>query len=256
MRTPLPSGRGSMFVRSVLALGLLAALPAVGLTAIGPAGPQIRPGEADSLAGLPLVTVRHPGPERDILAVFLTGDGGWGVADKGICRELAESGIPAVALNSFKYFWTRRSPEAAAADLERILKHYLESWDKKKAVLIGYSLGADVLPFMFNRLSAGVRERVGMIVLMGPSRLVEFEVHMADWLGRSPGKGAFQVIPEIRKIDGNVPILCIYGDDDHDQICTLLDPGRTRTVAIDSGHRFRRTYQPVAEAIIQSIDGQ
>lgn len=248
MKTHILKIRGPLAAAAVVAICLCTALP---VSARGTEPKDEEP--AAQFGDLPLVIVRGQAAERDIMAVFLTGDGGWGVTDKGVCRDLADAGIPCVAVNSFKYFWTRRTPEGAAADLERILKYYRGAWDKKKVVLIGYSLGADVLPFMLNRLSDEVRAAVGMIVLMGPSKLVEFEVHWADWLGRPPGKNALQVVPEIRKIDGRIDILCVYGDDDPDQVCTRLDKDRAWTVVVGSGHKFKKNYQPVSEAIIAHL---
>ena len=88
-----------------------------------------------------------------------------------------------VGLNSLKYFWKRKTPETAAADLERILKTYLEAYKKVKTVLIGYLLGADVRPFMTNRLPPTLLGRIELIALLGPDREVDWEFHLTDWLG-------------------------------------------------------------------------
>ena len=206
-----------------------------------------------SLEDLPLVEVPAKGVERDILAVLVTGDGGWAVADRGLSRELAAAGVSVVGLNSLKYFWTKRTPDEAASDLARILRHYLSFWNKKRAVLIGYSLGADVLPFMMNRLPEDLQAAVRTIVLMGPSASVEFEFHVLDWLGRSSARNSFPVVPEIQKIRPNVAILCVYGEKDEAQICGALDPGRAKPVEIPGGHRLGGGYGPVAAAILESL---
>ena len=206
-----------------------------------------------SLEDLPLVEVRSKGAERDTLAVLVTGDGGWAVADRGLSEELAAAGVSVVALNSLNYFWKKRTPEEAAEALERILRHYLPAWNRTRAVLIGYSLGADVLPFMMNRLSEDMQAVVGTIVLMGPSDSVEFEFHMMDWLGRAPGRDALPVIPEIRKIRRDVRILCVHGEKDEAQICGAIDPGRVLSVPVPGGHRMGGSYGPVASAILAAL---
>jgi type IV secretory pathway VirJ component len=205
------------------------------------------------LEDLPLVEVPATGPERDILAVHITGDGGWGVTDKGLAADLAANGIPVVALNSLKYFWTRRTPDGAAADLGRILRHYLRAWAKRKVVLIGYSLGADVLPFMVNRLDENLLPAVGTAVFMGPSETVEFEFHLADWLGRSPGKGALPVVPEIERMRKEIVILCVYGEKDDDHICGRLDPARVRSLGVQTGHRFGGSFAPISKAVLDAL---
>jgi type IV secretory pathway VirJ component len=117
-----------------------------------------------SVSDLPLIEVpADSAAQSDILAVHLTGDGGWGVTDRGLAQALAGHGIPVVGLNSLQYFWKRRSPEAAAADLDRLIQHYLTAWNKRRAIIIGYSFGADVLPFMLNRLPADTLRHVDLI---------------------------------------------------------------------------------------------
>lgn len=213
------------------------------------------PAVVQGLESLPLVEVPAEGSGRDILAVLLTGDGGWAVTDKGLAQELAASGVSVVGLNSLKYFWTRRTPDEAASDLAKILRHYLAAWEKKRAVLIGYSFGADVLPFMMNRLPEDLQAAVGTIVLISPSASAEFKFHALDWLGLSSGRNAFPVVPEIRKIRPDVAILCVHGEKDEAQICGALDPGRAQSVALPGGHRMGQGYGPVASAILASLKG-
>lgn len=224
------------------------------------AGPPSAPTDekepvVQSLEDLPLVEVPAKGAERDILAVLVTGDGGWAVADRGLSRDLAAAGVSVIGLNSLEYFWTKRTPDGAASDLARILRHYLSIWNKKRAVLIGYSLGADVLPFMMNRLPENLQAAVRTIVLMGPSASVEFKFHVLDWLGLSSSRNSFPVVPEIQKIRPDVLILCVYGEKDEAQICGALDPGRAKPVEIPGGHRLGGGYGPVAEAILESLKG-
>jgi len=76
-----------------------------------------------------------------------------------------------------------KTPEIAAEDLSRILRAYLTTWKKDKVVLIGYSLAADVLPFMANRLELDLLNRVVLIALLGPGNDANFEFHLTDWLG-------------------------------------------------------------------------
>jgi type IV secretory pathway VirJ component len=218
--------------------------------------PAVRPAAAQAgaarLQDLPLVEVPAKGPARDILAVLLTGDGGWAAADRGLANDLAAAGIPVVGLNTLKYFWTKRTPEKAAADLERILRRYLPAWGKGRAVLVGYSLGADVLPFMLNRLPEDLQARVDQAVFIGPSETVEFEFHVLDWLGRSP-KNPLPVAPEIARIRPGIALLCVYGEKDTDQICGRLDHDRVKSVVLGGGHKMGSGFGPVADAILSTL---
>ena len=87
---------------------------------------------AGELTDLPLVEVTAHGPASDHMAVFWSGDGGWAEIDKEISAILAAHGIPVVGVNSLKYFWTNRTPEQTAKDLERIIRHYTVLWKKEK----------------------------------------------------------------------------------------------------------------------------
>jgi type IV secretory pathway VirJ component len=225
----------------LLALGIF--FPACGLAAVSD----------EDIKDLPLVEVPAQKQRGQTLAIHLTGDGGWGVTDKGISEILARHGVPVVALNSLKYFWERRTPEEASEALERILRHYLPLWNKEAVAAIGYSLGADVLPFMINRLPQDLRRRIKVVALLGPSRTVDFQFHLTDWLGDFPRKGALPVLPEVRKLYG-IPILCVYGEDDRDCICPDLDPSRIRILPLETGHRFGRDFAPIAREILKEIE--
>jgi type IV secretory pathway VirJ component len=209
---------------------------------------------AEGLSDLPLIEVPTKENSGDLLAVHLTGDGGWGVTDKGLSAELARQGIPVVALNSLKYFWKRRTPESASQDLARVLSRYILAWGKARVILIGYSLGADVLAFMYNRLPAELQQKVVSVVLLGPSPTVEFEFHVSDWLGKSSGKNALPVLPEVEKIT-KAQIICFYGQEDKDNICRDIDPRtvRLKVISLPTGHRFGSDFRPVADGILAEV---
>src|SRR5436309_8353661 len=79
---------------------------------------------------LPLVEVLSTKGSSDTFVVFVSGDGGWAAIDKSISKVLADSGMPVVGLNALQYFWTKRTPDTAARDLETICDRYLASWKK------------------------------------------------------------------------------------------------------------------------------
>lgn len=204
---------------------------------------------ASKLNNLPLVEVPSSGQSKDIMAVFVSGDGGWSVTDRGLSQSLAQHGIPVIGLNSLRYFWTRRTPETMAEDLQRILRYYLAAWKKDKAIIIGYSMGADVLPFMLNRLPGDVLSRVQTVALIGPGHKADFEFHLSNWLGGS-GEGNFSVLPEANKLKG-MKILCFYGSDDTDAICKDLKPGLAEVIKLQGGHRVGRNFEGIAEDVLR-----
>jgi len=221
---------------------------------IAGAGPVDRPAtDTGDLKDLPLIEVPASGDSaRDLLAVHITGDGGWGVTDKGLARELAAGGIPVVGLNSLQYFWHARTPEETANDLARILRHYLDSWHQRRVVLIGYSFGADVLPILVNRLPADLLARVPAIVLLGPSAEASFEFHLTDWIGGRERTNTLPVAPEIERIEGP-EIFCFYGEGDKEAICKELDPARVHSYPLGGGHRIGNRFDEIVRTILTEV---
>ncbi len=202
--------------------------------------------------GLPLVEVPPTGTPARAMAVIVSGDGGWAGIDREVGEELARHGLPVVGLDSLKYFWKRKDPDVAGTDLARILRHYLTAWRVDRAALIGYSRGAEVLPFMVNRLPAGLRSRVAVVALLGPTGSVEFEFHVADWV-RGPGGGnELPVLPEIQRLSG-LQVVCFYGDEEKDSICPALPATLASVVAMRGAHHFGGAYRSIADAILERV---
>jgi type IV secretory pathway VirJ component len=212
---------------------------------------HLHPPDAGVLADvsdLPLVEVSAKAPERDVLAIVLSGDGGWAGIDRELASVLAEKGIPVVGLDSLKYFWTARTPEEGAKDLERVVRHYLSDWKKSKVWLVGYSRGADVMGFFASRMPKDVLAQVDRVALLGPSLKTEFEFHLTDWLGGDESGGQ-PILPEVEKLKG-IPVLCLYGKDETDSLCTHAGPGVLVPLAFEGGHHFDGNYAALAQAII------
>ncbi|MDD5711957.1 MAG: hypothetical protein PHY31_04265, partial [Smithellaceae bacterium] len=204
----------------------------------------------EELKDLPLVEVAATSSATDALAVIVSGDGGWAGIDRDVADELARKGIPVVGLNSLQYFWRGRTPEEAARDMRRILYYYSAKWNKKKTILIGYSLGADVLPFMVSRLPGEALVPVTLMVLLGPSREAAFEFHLSDWLGTGSEDSRYPVLPEIRKIHVGT-ILCFCGEEESGSPCRGLKAPNAQTIILPGGHHFGGDYERIANIILQ-----
>jgi len=202
-----------------------------------------------SLAGLPLIEVPARSDTGTSFVVWLSGDGGWGETDKGASAEIAAFGVPVVGLNSLHYFFHRHEPDVAAADLARVLRHYLEIWKKSQVVLVGYSMGGSVLPFMVDRLPADLRPAVSAVILLGPARAVDFDFHVTSWLGDFSHKGDHPVIPELERLRGT-RVLCFCGQGDKDCICPELPPGLVEVIVLHGGHRVGSHYESVADSVL------
>jgi len=202
-----------------------------------------------ALSDLPIVTVPAvPGsPAGDTFAIILSGDGGWAGLDKDVAGALSAAGIPVIGLDSLRYFWSPRTPAGLAADIERMTRYYLTQLGKQRVLLIGYSQGADVLPFAVNLLPESTRSHVAVTAIMGMSEHALFEFHMSNWIADDNSGPA--TLPEVDKISG-IPVLCIYGAEETDSLCPTLDPHKATIVKLKGGHHFDGDYAGLARLIL------
>jgi type IV secretory pathway VirJ component len=210
--------------------------------------PPPPPAELD---GLPVIEVpaQQPG---DTLAVLISGDGGWAGIDKAVAAVLADHGIAVVGVDSLRYFWKERTPESTAGDVDRILRHYLDAWDKKDVVLVGYSQGADILPFVVNRLPAHMRSRVRLTALLSLGVRAKFEFHLSNWLSGDDEDETLPIAPELKRMSG-MRALCVYGDGADDSACDDVASSTLRAVNLPGGHHFGGDYDRVAELILEQL---
>jgi type IV secretory pathway VirJ component len=221
------------------AYGHLSAAPAEVAAAGHPA--------AADISDLPLQEVHAAGAASGEFALLMTGDGGWAGLDQELAARLAAAGVPTVGLNSLKYFWTARTPEQTAQDVARVMRHYLSAWNKQKVLLVGYSFGADVLPFVVNRLPQDLRDKVASVSVLGIDSNADFEIRVTDWVGSGDGGAATR--PELLRIP-HVPVLCLYGEGEKDSICPGLPPGSATREQVGTGHHFGGEYATLAERIL------
>jgi type IV secretory pathway VirJ component len=113
--------------------------------------------------------------------------------------------------------------------------------------LIGYSFGADVIPFAYNRLPAS--DHVVLIALLGLSKSADFEISVRGWLGEPPGPDALPVLPQATKIPPQL-IQCFYGQRETDTACPQLAQLGAETFRRNGAHHYDGNYRALADAIL------
>jgi type IV secretory pathway VirJ component len=207
-----------------------------------------------SLADLPLIEVpataaaTAPGAAAQF-AVLVSGDGGWAGIDKDLAAALAKRGVPVAGFDSLRYFWSARTPEGLATDLDRLIRFYAARWSRAEVLLIGYSQGADVLPFAVNRLPPATRARVALTTLLAPGQKASFEFHVANWIGRSGDK---PVAPEAKRLTA-AEVLCVRGSEERQSLCPELAPQHARELVLKGGHHFDGDYDKLARLILEAV---
>jgi type IV secretory pathway VirJ component len=204
-----------------------------------------------ALVDLPVIEVAaKPGAvPSDAFAILMSGDGGWAGLDQEVAGALSAAGIPVVGLDSLRYYWTARTPEGVAADTDRMIRYYLAHFNKKRVLLVGYSQGADVLPFAVTRLPPATRQAIALTAILGMSEHAVFEFHLANWV--SDDNSGPATLPEVNRIT-DIPVLCIYGEDEHDSLCPKLDPKKFMVIKVKGDHHFDGNFAGLAQLIMRA----
>jgi type IV secretory pathway VirJ component len=209
-----------------------------------------------SVSGLPLVEL--PSKERPVaVAIFISGDGGWRDIDKQVAEVLAGKNIAVVGIDAMRYFWRKKTPEVIAGDLERIALVYGERWQVQTFALLGYSMGADVLPPAWPFLPETMRNKVKLVALIGLEPTAAFEISLAGYLG-VPSAAEIDIESSLRTLPVR-RVMCFYGADEEpgvDTACTLPELDGATRIMRPGGHHFDGEYQPIAQAVLDQLQTQ
>jgi phosphatidylglycerol lysyltransferase len=208
------------------------------------------------ISGLPLVEM-PASPHGPLLAIVLSGDGGWRDLDRSIAEKLRADGVSVIGWDSLRYFWSRKTPAQTARDLGAVIDTYTARWGASKVALIGYSFGAGVLPFAYDRLPPEAKRRVVQLSLLGFESAADFQISMMGWLGAPPTKNALPTKPALAPINPAM-IQCFYGRDESDTLCPLLAKSdeatdRAEVIQTPGGHHFGGNYGALADRILDGF---
>lgn len=226
------------------------------IQAAKPFGGSVQPSEpnivAAEIADLPFLETDATKGISPLMALLISGDGGWTDFDQSLANELASRGIPSVGLDTQKYFWEKKTPEETAAAAEKLLLFYSKKFGREKILLMGYSFGADVIPFVANRLSPSLKSRLVMVAMLSPDDKTDFEVTISSMLNLDMESG-YDVAPEVKKMS-YVPKLCIYGsDEDEEQDQELFRNQGAQILILKGGHHYDDSYKEIISAVLAPL---
>ena len=204
----------------------------------------------DSLDDVPVIEL--PAEQGRFLAVFISGDGGWAGIDENTGGFLRQHGVSVVGVSALKYFWRAKSADESAAMVERLFVKYRQEWALQRLVLIGYSLGADAVPLVYNRLSNDIQQAVEGVVLIAPERFAELQVRISDWIGLGDQTAGIDLLPEVERIPPG-KVLCLYGLGDAVGVCHDLHAPQWRTYGLPGNHHFDGDYERIGQLIVEHL---
>lgn len=208
--------------------------------------------KGQNISSLPVVAYfAKTSNTQKALVLYLSGDGGENAFSKSLMQQINNRGYATVLFNSQKYFWSKKTPEQAAADVDKVIRYYQLQWKVNNVIIIGYSFGADVAPFIAVRLSKETYAAVKNIVLMSPSNATDFEVHVAQLFGKGTNTGS-DVPAEINKIRQK-PLLLIQGQQESEKIQPASLKVAYKLVALKGGHRYDSNTSAIADTILKNL---
>ncbi|MGB8416151.1 virulence factor family protein [Paraburkholderia sp.] len=208
----------------------------------------------DDLSDLPLIELPAAHP-NGLMAVVISGDGGWRDLDKTISLALQKDGVSVIGLDSLRYFWSEKTPAQTSHDLARIMQTYGARWHAEHIALVGYSFGADVMPFAYNRLPEALRAKVSLIALLGFAPDADFQIRVGGWLGMPASDKALKVQPELAHVPPAI-VQCFYGEDEKDTLCPALTTTGVEVIRTSGDHHFGRDYDALERRILDAFRKQ
>jgi type IV secretory pathway VirJ component len=205
-------------------------------------------GTGDAAAVVELATT----PKLGVMAIVLSGDGGWRDLDKQIAGILQSEGVPTVGLDTLRWFWSARTPQETGAELAWLIDLYTDKWKVPKVILVGYSFGADVLPDAYLTIPPEARAKVAQISLLGLATMADWQITVSGWLGKASST-ARPTGPALAKLPPAI-VQCVHGEGETDSACPSLEGTGVEIITTKGGHHFDGNYQALAEKIIDGFE--
>ena len=182
------------------------------------------------------------------IAFFISGDGGWTSFDQSVAENLAEKGISVVGLDAQKYFWEEKTPDETTLNISKAVLHYMQQWNKKSFMLVGYSFGACIVPFVATRFPQSLKNSLVSVFSISPDERADFEIHISDMLSLGIADNHYNVLSEIDKVK-HVPLYCFFGEEEDADTRNRFIQNKIKVVTLKGDHG----YDGNSEALVAEI---
>ena len=204
---------------------------------------------------LPLKVFKSSAVTALPMVIFISGDGGLNSFSESLCLSLSQKGVPVVVLDAKKYFWDSRTPEETTSDISHVFESNAKILGCNSFVLVGFSFGASLLPFLVNRFPAGVASKLALALLISPDRNCDFEVHLSDMLNLGFSKGKYDVIKEVERGD-RTKMEAVFGSEESLEVRKAFQQTGIKIQTLQGNHHFDSGSEILAGWIVDEIKKQ
>lgn len=204
---------------------------------------------AGAQSSLPISALRSSDTTKPLL-LYVSGDGGLSNSFSPLLKRMNSLGFSIIGLNAQSYFWKKKKPQRVTEDFTNLLSYYMNAWHCKSYVLIGYSFGADVIPFIENRLPLGLASMNKYTILMSPSKKTDFEIHILGMVGCELGAG-YNIPREINKMTGGVTIF--FGREEHKFPMQEINNANIHFAWLPGGHHYHSDVDEIVSRIRETV---
>lgn len=154
--------------------------------------------------------VREYFSDGDRFIFYMTGDGGYSPFSENLCRLFQKCHCNVISLDN-SYFWGGKKLEEVTLSFEQVVRQVEVKKKMERMMVVGYSFGADITPFIVNHLSEEIRNRISEVVLLSPSKMTNLKIDLMS-LFFPEHSGKLDVISEINEI--KLPVKVVLNDND------------------------------------------
>lgn len=183
------------------------------------------------------------------LIFYISGDGGLNKFSTSLCEYIHSSGYSITALDAKSYFWNKKTPDLAASDIDNYINNHFKNQKNQRLILVGYSFGADVIPFIINKLSQKTKTTLQTLILLSPSSSTDFEIHVIDMLGWEK-KRKMDVVNEVNQL-GSIKTITIFGSDENNFPVNQIRLKNFSNEILPGGHHFEGNTDEVGNTLMK-----
>lgn len=178
------------------------------------------------------------------LILYVSGDGGNDNFSIKLCAIINSSGYAITALDARSYFWKQKTAAQAATDFTNYLENKFQNKKEQPFILVGYSFGADILPFVINQLTDSLKEKLVSVILLSPSISTGLHIHKDNKIR------SMDVLAEINKMN-LIKTTIIFGSTENTFPLKEISLKNYSNEILPGGHHYEGNVSAVAKVVMK-----